>query len=206
VPVRLPHEAIDHGEAEPRALADLLRGEERLEHLFQHLAGHADAGIGDRDHHVLARPDLAVRGRIGLVEMGVGGLDRELAAARHGVAGIDDEIEERAFELVLVGVREPQPAGEHGLNGDPLAKRPPEEIGHAADEPVEVDGLGLQRLAAGEREEPMVRPAARCAPCRAASMLRWAFGRFEPSTARAAKSRLPITTVSRLLKSWRCRR
>jgi hypothetical protein len=51
---RLPDEAIDLAEAKTRALADILGREERLERLLQGGFIHACAGVGYRDHDVLA--------------------------------------------------------------------------------------------------------------------------------------------------------
>jgi hypothetical protein len=50
---------------------------------------------------------------IGLVEVGVRGLDGELAAVRHGVARVDREVEDGVFELVRVGLDAPEPRGQH---------------------------------------------------------------------------------------------
>ena len=47
-----------------------------------------------------------------------------------------------------------------------LAQRALQQFRHVADQDVEVERLRLQRLPAGEREQPRVRPAARCAPCK----------------------------------------
>ena len=65
---RLLDEAIDHAQSEAGALAHVLGGEERLEGACQHVRRHPDAGVADRDHHVLPRLDLR-RGLIG-VEFG----------------------------------------------------------------------------------------------------------------------------------------
>src|ERR1044072_5829764 len=51
----LAGEAVDHGEAEAGALADLLGGEEGLGHLLQYLGRDAAAGIGDGEHDIIAR-------------------------------------------------------------------------------------------------------------------------------------------------------
>ncbi len=44
--------AVDHGEAEPGALADVLGGEEGLEDFRHHLGGDAMARVLDFDQHV----------------------------------------------------------------------------------------------------------------------------------------------------------
>jgi hypothetical protein len=45
---RLLDDAVDGRQAEPGALADFLGGEEGLEHLAEHAARDAGAGVGDR--------------------------------------------------------------------------------------------------------------------------------------------------------------
>ena len=148
-------EAVDLRQAEPRAVADILGRVERLEGMGLNLLGHARAGVGDGDHDVLARHDLGLCRGIGLVEIGVGGLDGELAAVRHGVARIDGEIEDADLELVGIGQHPPQPAGQHGLDGDLLAQSAAQQFGHAGDKAAGIDRLGVERLAAREGEQPL---------------------------------------------------
>ena len=87
--------------------------------------------------------------------MGVGGLDRELAAVRHGVARVHGQVEDRALQLVRVGVGAPQASGQNRLDRDVLAQRAPEQVRHTGDELVGVDGLGRERLLAREGEKAM---------------------------------------------------
>jgi hypothetical protein len=47
-PARLRDDPVHGGQPEAGALADLLGREERLEHVLDGLAAHADAGVGDR--------------------------------------------------------------------------------------------------------------------------------------------------------------
>ena len=94
----------------PGALADLLGGEERLEDLLDDLRRHAGAGIGHLDHHVIGRRHGAHVEPLRLGGRDVRGADRELAAARHGVAGIDREVHHHLLELVHVRLHEPEVA------------------------------------------------------------------------------------------------
>src|SRR3712207_9032784 len=57
--------------------------------------------------------------------------------------------------LVRVGFRAPQTAGQDGLDRDVLAERAPDQLGHRADELVEIDDLGLQRRLARKGEQTM---------------------------------------------------
>ena len=125
VPARLLDEAVDLREAEARAVAHILGREEGLERLGQHLAAHPGAGVADAQHDILARRDFGLPGRVAFVEEGIGRLDGQPAAAGHGVASIDREVEDGAFQLVRVGVRPPQAAGEDGLDLYRLAQGTP---------------------------------------------------------------------------------
>ena len=53
-------DAVDGGEAEPGAAADLLGGEERLEDLLHHLGRHAGAGVAHLDQHIFAGRHVAL--------------------------------------------------------------------------------------------------------------------------------------------------
>ncbi len=94
----LPHEAIDHRQAEAGALADRLGGEKWIEGARDHVGRHAGAVVGDAERQILAGRQVAVLG-CAFVEPFVGGLDRDTAAFRHGVARIDAQIEQCVLEL-----------------------------------------------------------------------------------------------------------
>ena len=64
---------------------------------------------------------------VGVIHESVQGLDGEPAAARHGVARVDREIEDRVLKLRRIGLDLPQTGGQHGLDFDLLAKRPVEQ-------------------------------------------------------------------------------
>ena len=75
----------------------------------------ADAGVGDLDLHIIAgRHDLVPapqRGR--LARLAVRMVER--AAVRHGVAGIDREIDDHLLELALIDLDEAEIAAMHDL-------------------------------------------------------------------------------------------
>src|ERR1700733_10987824 len=71
-------EAIDLAEAQSRALADRLGCEERLEGLVERRGGHSDAGIGNANGNILPRQNLGMVCRVDLIDVHVGGFDREL--------------------------------------------------------------------------------------------------------------------------------
>ena len=75
---RLFHEAIDHAQAEPAALARSLRRIKGLEGTLPDFRGHASASIGYRKCDILARYNIGKRGGIVLVDLCRGRLDDEL--------------------------------------------------------------------------------------------------------------------------------
>ena len=115
-------EAVDHAEAKAGAFADFLGREERLEHPAERLLVHARARVAHRDHHVLAGDHFGVGGGIALVEVNVRRLDGQEAAVRHGVAGVDAEIQDCALELVRIDIHRPEARREDTLQLDGLAQ------------------------------------------------------------------------------------
>ena len=67
---RLFDEAEHLTEAEPRAFANLLRREERIESPAHDFGRHAHARIGDRRSEHIARQDLDMRRRVSFIEIG----------------------------------------------------------------------------------------------------------------------------------------
>ena len=110
-------------------------------------------GIADGDHHELPGLDLAVGGSGGFVKRHVGGLNRELAAAAHGVARIDREIDDGRRKLRGIGQHAPGLGREHRLDLDVLAEHRREQLGGLQHQAVDLDLARLQRLAARECQE-----------------------------------------------------
>ena len=127
VAARLLDDAVDGGQAEAGALADILGGEERLEDLGHDLGRHAGAGVLDLDQHVLAGRH-AVAGELQALALGdVARADGERAAVGHGVAGVDGEVDDHLLELRLVGLDVPEVAAGQDLELDLLAERAVEQ-------------------------------------------------------------------------------
>ena len=119
------------------------------------LLRHPRAGVAHGDHHILARAKARLCGGVALVEEGVGRLDRELAAVGHGVARVDREVEQARFRAGSgrpATAPEPRaPARSRCSMCSPSVRL--EQVGHGADQTVEVDRLGLERLPAREGEQ-----------------------------------------------------
>src|SRR6478736_160962 len=121
-------EAVHHGKPKPRPLPGRLGGEKRLEHLVEDILRDPRPGIGDAEHRVLPGLDVAEPAHIGVVEIGVGRLDGQAAAVRHGGFGVERKIEQNVLELMAVGKRRPQAGAEHGLDADVRSERAAEHL------------------------------------------------------------------------------
>ena len=89
----------------------------------------------------MTRPDVSVAGRVAVIEGGVGQFDRQPSAAGHGVAGVDGQIEQGAFELIRVDQGLFQVGGQHRIDLDVGAQGAPHEIEHAEYQLVQVGRL-----------------------------------------------------------------
>ncbi|GJE45825.1 hypothetical protein AEGHOMDF_5025 [Methylobacterium soli] len=87
------------------------------------------------------------------VEAGIGGLDGDAAPVRHGIAGVDAEVQQRILELRRIDQDRPQAGGGHHLDLDRGPDGAADQLRHAGDEPVHVRGLRVERLAAREGEQ-----------------------------------------------------
>ncbi len=92
-PARGSAEAIDLRQAQARALAHVLGGEERLEHPPLGLGRHAAAGVGDGEFDEVAMQ--ALDHDLRAVAHG----DGDGPAGRHGVARVDGDVQHRHLQL-----------------------------------------------------------------------------------------------------------
>jgi len=92
VAARLLDEAVHHREPKAGAFAARFGGEEGLEDFIENVRGDAAAGIRDTQQRVLAGLDIAELRRIGVIEIGIGGFDGQMAAARHRALCIQGKV------------------------------------------------------------------------------------------------------------------
>ncbi|MCY1460604.1 hypothetical protein D9M71_781750 [compost metagenome] len=97
----MPHKAVDHRQAKAGALADRLGGEEGLKGALHHCFGHAHAGVFNADTQKLASGQAPLSG-FGALHFDIGATDAQGAAKRHGVTGVDAQVEQRVFQLLCV--------------------------------------------------------------------------------------------------------
>jgi hypothetical protein len=155
VAARLLDKAVHHREPKAGAFAPRFGGEEGLEDFIENVRGDSAAGIRDAQQHVLTGLDVAELRRIGVVEIGIGGFDRQMAAARHRGLGIQGKVEQDALDLMRVGEGRPKPRCENRLDADILSKGAAKDLKHIGDEPVEIDPHRFERLAAGKGEQAL---------------------------------------------------
>ena len=144
-------EAEDLGQAEARALPDLLGGEERLEHPCQDVRRDAGAGVGEGDRRERAGgAGMATDRRQRRAAMQAQG---QRAGAVHGVPGVHRHVDQRGLELAEVDPDEAGLVRQLGHDRDAGARDRVEQVGHAAQPRADVEDLGLQRLPPREGEE-----------------------------------------------------
>jgi hypothetical protein len=77
----------------------------------------------------------------------VSGHDHQFTTARHRIARVGREIGEAGLELRRINNDRPDVVDEIERNLDILAEQAAQQRDHAADQPIELDPLGLQGLA-----------------------------------------------------------
>ncbi|OPZ59351.1 MAG: hypothetical protein BWY86_01241 [Candidatus Aminicenantes bacterium ADurb.Bin508] len=140
-------DAIDKGEAQPRPLPIRFGREERLEDSRLDLLAHPYAGVGHREHHI-APPLLNT-----LSQNDLSGLEDQLSPLRHGVTGVDAEVQNHLLELSGVpfddGVVPPV------LNNDfyPLVEGLAENLHRLLDDVQKVHGPDIVLSPSGEGQK-----------------------------------------------------
>ena len=116
-------ESVDHAQAETAAASDFLGGEEWFDGTFQRFRRHAQSGIADREHHVMAgiEPGLAVVGS----DPAFARSQANLATAWHGVACVQGQVDQRRVQLRGVRMRRGNSVGTIDLELDRFAQRTP---------------------------------------------------------------------------------
>ena len=80
MPAGLLDEAVNHRQAQPRALTDRLGRKERLHRAGAGLGGHAFARVRDRQADVVAHVDADLLCDIGVIKLHVAGFQRDFPA------------------------------------------------------------------------------------------------------------------------------
>src|SRR5439155_19606164 len=144
--------APNGGESQTSALAGLFGGEKRFKDFLQHFRRDAHAGVAHRDDHARAGFGLGMPARLRFLDLAVFGAQQQLAAAGHGVAGIDAEVEQHLMDLRSVAASDPELRLHVFLELDVFGERFAHYRFSVADQVFELDDLVLAFGAPGEGE------------------------------------------------------
>ena len=150
---RLGDDAIGGGQAQAGALAVGFGGEERLEDAADDVPGYPGAGVADFDADVPAWLQVGPGCRVCVVHLHVGGLDSQVAAARHGVTRVDGEVDQDLPDLAGIGQHAAQVGGQVVGQLDVLTEGAAQQVQYLGDQVVEVQHARLDNVAAGEGEQ-----------------------------------------------------
>jgi len=114
---------------------------------------HADAGVRDRQAGVITGRHAMTPLDVLLVQRDARGPDAQPAAAGHGVAGVDGEVQKHLLELPGVGVDRACGGIERRGELDVLAEQAPQHPVHVRDHGIDVEHLGSEHLPAAERQQ-----------------------------------------------------
>ena len=149
-----PHarnDAIHVREPEARALAARLRREEGLEDAFARPLVHAGAGVAHTQHDEVGRASRP---------------DRQLAAVRHRITGVDSQVDENLFELDAVCPQRKRVRRDDRLDLDVRADETAQHsVDHVLHELVQIE-LVVARLARPRKREQLARELGRALGCR----------------------------------------
>ncbi|MNS80419.1 hypothetical protein D3C72_1140980 [compost metagenome] len=143
---RLLGEPVDHRQAQPRALAQGLGGEEGIEGMGQHVRRHPAAHVRDGDFNELSWADAGIRTQRGLIQLRIQCRNGQLAAIGHGVASVDDQVQQRILKLIAVAPHRPQVRLQLEPQPHALARVAMKQVAHGLQrgghaERLRVDGL-----------------------------------------------------------------
>src|SRR5262249_29960837 len=98
----------DSGQPQPRAQTLLFSRKERVEDVFNDLAGNADTGVGYGDTNILFRRRAWRQSPLFLVQITVSSFNHELPPGGHRVAGVDAKVHQHLAHLRSVADDAPQ--------------------------------------------------------------------------------------------------
>ena len=102
VATRLSHDTVQHGEAKPGPTVQRLGREERLKDAAQMLPFDSRPRVADLQQNPIAGRNTTCRNRIVGHHPCTRGLDVQHATARHRVARIDRQVQERLLHLTAI--------------------------------------------------------------------------------------------------------
>ena len=136
-------------QSQPGAFAQRLGREEWLENTRQNVRRDADTGVGHRQCDEVA---LKLIDSVAFLERDVARREGNRAAAGHGVARIDRDIDQRQFEFRNIDLDRPDLVRDIAFELHVSAQRADQHFVHGLDTLLEIGDDGIERLAARERQ------------------------------------------------------
>jgi hypothetical protein len=149
-------EAVDLRQPETGPLAGRLGGEERIEHLGNNVGRDADPGVLDLNGNEITLSDP-------IVDRCIAGSNGDGSAAWHGIARIDQKVDQCRIELGGIDRNRPDIGIDIGVKLHQAAEPGIEDFPHRMNAFGKIDGHRIDALPAGECEQLACQ---RCAPLR----------------------------------------
>jgi len=150
----LAHETIHDRQAKAGTVAQWFGGKEGLERSLQDVGGHANAGVADTQMQVGAAGQVHCA-CLQIIEPGVFAGNAQRAPLRHGITGIDAQIEQCVLQLVRVDAHQPLVAQGLVNEGDARVQRAGDQFMHACHQLLHIYRLRHQCLLARKRQQPL---------------------------------------------------
>ncbi len=146
----LPDDAIRGGKPQTRAFIPVLGGEKRLEDAIQRIFCHAAAGVADADHGVTAGKDPGFFIGVGIIQFNSLRFNRQYAAVRHGVPGVDRQIHQHLLQLGRTRLHHKRFGAQHRIQLNVFTDHPAHQLFKPGDDIIDIHNLHFKDLLAAE--------------------------------------------------------
>jgi hypothetical protein len=157
-PALVSHDAIGGGEPEPISLSGLLGGEKGLEQAGTGFGVHAAARVADGELDPGIAELLLLASWSGCWLIVVPGGERDPAALRHGVARVQNQVQNDLLNLGRIHLHQAEITRQIGNEFDVLADQPGEQITHFRDRIVQGEQARLNRPLLRHRHQLLDEP------------------------------------------------
>src|SRR5262249_2065097 len=113
----------------------------------------ANASVTDDQQHIGAWLDADMAARVLLIELNVGGLDRQLAAFGHRVASIDGQVDQHLLDLPGVGANQAEIGRRQHYQLDIFADQTAQQLIQTCQQVVRIKNSRLDALLAREGQQ-----------------------------------------------------
>ena len=146
------HNAQRSAQPQPGALAHVLGRKKWLEQFRLDFRWNARTGVGDAQTGIGTRPGAWYLLRRLFGEHDIGGAKGEYSTARHGIAGVDAQVQQGLIQLRGVAQNRPQVVRHAGFNFDVLGEGLGGEVFHRGEQVPRLQGCALAFDSTGERQ------------------------------------------------------